>query len=114
MGEENYIFHWNEWWWGRTVTLVSKGGYASVELQFDNSLPNMAVIKGLMVFTTRQRKGYGTEMLNICHEIARSEHITFLQLSANKEQQWLVDWYERFGFTIIAKDEHEVTMIKQI
>lgn len=113
-GQNNYIYHINTWWWGKTVTLVSKDGYSTVEIQFDNSLPNIAVIKGLMVFTTRQKEGYGTEMLNLCHEVARKEKAQFLQLSVNKEQDWLVDWYRRFGFVIIQIDEHEFLMLKQI
>ena len=113
-GLSNYRQFINTWWWGKTITLVSTDGYSTVELQFDDSLPNMAVIKGLMVFTTRQREGYGTEMMNICEHIAKKEGMKFLQLSVNKEHVLLVNWYERLGFTIIQIDEHEYTMIKQI
>ena len=113
-GLSNYRQYINTWWWGKTITLVSTDGYSTVELQFDDSLPNQAVIKGLMVFITRQREGYGTEMMNLCEHIAKKEGMKFLQLSANKEQDWLVGWYERLGFVIISKDEHEYTMIKQI
>lgn len=110
----NYIHYKNTWYWGYTITLVRKDGYATVELQFDDSLPNQAVIKGLMVFTTMQRKGIGTELINICHMIARENGCSFLQLSVTRDKEWLVEWYERFGFTIIAQDSHEFTMIKAI
>lgn len=113
-GLSNYRQFINTWWWGKTITLVSTDGYSTVELQFDDSLPNMAVIKGLMVFTTRQREGYATEMMNICEHIAEKEGAKFLQLSVNKQQDWLKDWYLRLGYTIIQIDEHEFTMIKQI
>ena len=96
-GLGNYRQHINTWWWGKTITLLSTDGYSTVELQFDNSLPNMAVIKGLMVFSTRQREGYATEMMNLCEHIAKKEGAKFLQLSVNKEQGWLVDWYKRLG-----------------
>lgn len=113
-GISNYRQYVNTWWWGKTITLVSTDGYSTVELQFDNSLPNIAVIKGLMVFTTRQRKGYGTEMMNLCEYIAKKEEMKFLQLSVNKEHVLLVNWYERLGFTIIQIDEHEYTMLKAL
>lgn len=113
-GQNNYIYHINTWWWGKTITLVSKDGYSTVELQFDNSMPNIAVIKGLMVFTTRQKEGYGTEMMNICEYTAKKEGAKFLQLSANKEQDWLVEWYKKLGFVTIQIEEHEFIMFKQI
>lgn len=113
-GISNYRQYVNTWWWGKTITLVSTDGYSTVELQFDNSLPNIAVIKGLMVFQPRLREGYGTEMMNICEHIAKKEGAKFLQLSANKEQDWLVDWYKRLGYTIVQIDEHEFAMLKAL
>lgn len=110
----NYIHHVNTWWWGKTITLVSKDGYSTVEIQFDKNLPNTAFIKGLMTFTTRQKEGYGTEMMKLCEYIAKKEKMKFLQLSANKEQDWLVEWYKRLGFETLQIDEHEFTMLKQI
>lgn len=37
-GRSNYIHHVNTWWWGKTITLVSKDGYSTVELQFDDNI----------------------------------------------------------------------------
>lgn len=110
----NYIHHVNTWWWGKTITLVSKDGYSTVELQFDNNYPSIAFIKGLSVFTSRRNEGYGTELMGCCEAIAKKEGMTFLQLSANKEQDWLVEWYKRLGFVVIMKDENEFTMLKKI
>lgn len=113
-GLSNYRQFINNWWWGKTITLISTDGYSTVELQFADDMPNVAVIKGLMVFTTRQKEGYGTEMMNLCEHIARKEEIKFLQLSANKEEDWLVEWYKRLGFVIVQIDPHEFIMLKQI
>lgn len=110
----NYIHHVNTWWWGKTITLVSKDGYSTVELQFDNNYPTIAFIKGLSVFQTRRKEGYGTEIMSCCEAVAKKEGYTFLQLSVNKEQDWLVEWYERLGFTIIQIDEHEYIMLKAL
>ena len=113
-GRSNYIHHVNTWWWGKTITLVSKDGYSTVELQFDDNYPTIAFIKGLSVFQTRRKEGYGTEIMGCCEAIAKKEGYTFLQLSVNKEQDWLVEWYKHLGFVIIMKDEHEFTMLKTI
>lgn len=108
----NYIHHVNTWWWGKTITLVSKDGYSTVELQFDYNYPSIAFIKGLSVFQTRRKEGYGTEIMGCCEAVAKKEGYAFLQLCVNKEQNWLVDWYKRLGFIVIMKDEHEFTMLK--
>lgn len=111
-GMYNYIHHVNTWWWGKTITLVSKDGYSTVELQFDYNYPSIAFIKGLSVFQTRRKEGYGTEIMGCCEAVAKKEGYAFLQLCVNKEQNWLVDWYKRLGFIVIMKDEHEFTMLK--
>lgn len=110
----NYIHYVNTWWWGKSITLIRKGGYSKVELAFDDDMPNTVTIRGLMVFTTRRRSGIGAEMMKCCEDIAREQKMRFLQLSANKDQSWLVDWYTRLGFVTIMKDEHEYTMIKKL
>ena len=113
-GMHNYIHHVNTWWWGKTITLVSKDGYSTVELQFDYNYPSIVFIKGLSVFQTRRKEGYGTEIMGCCEAVAKKEGYTFLQLSVNKEQDWLVEWYKHLGFVIIMKDEHEFTMLKTL
>ena len=113
-GMHNYIHHVNTWWWGKTITLVSKDGYSTVELQFDDNYPSIAFIKGLSVFSTHRKEGYGTEIMGCCEAVAKKEGYTFLQLSVNKEQDWLVEWYKHLGFVIIMKDEHEFTMLKTL
>ena len=113
-GMHNYIYHVNTWWWGKTITLVSKDGYSTVELQLDDNYPSTAFIKGLSVFSTRRKEGYGTEIMGCCEAVAKKEGYTFLQLSVDKEQDWLVEWYKHLGFVIIMKDEHEFTMLKAL
>ena len=92
MNSEDYIQHVNQWWWGKTITLIHKYGIASVELQFDENYPSIAFIKGLSVFESYRRKGYGTEMFQICEEIAKNEKMKFLQLSVVRTGSWLPEW----------------------
>ena len=55
--KENYIQHNNRWWWGKSITLIHKEGWASVEIQCDNDSPNVAFIKNLIVFEYKRKKG---------------------------------------------------------
>ena len=110
----NYYQHVNLWWWGKTNTLVHREGIATVELQFDDNYPAIVFVKGVSVLSQNRRMGIGTEMLLLCEEIARIEGKQFLQLNADKENNWLVNWYKKLGYIIIAKDEHEFTMLKSI
>lgn len=111
---ENYIYHRNKWWWGETLTLVARDGLSTVEIQYDDNYPTIAFIKGLSVYQSARQEGIGTELLKLCEEIAKNEGYLFTQLTANKEQEWLVKWYKSSGYQIIMKDEHEFTMLKQL
>lgn len=110
----NYIQHVNTWFWGKTDTIVHKEGIATVELQLDDNYPAIAFVKGLLVYESNRKQGLGTEMLKLCEMIARGMGYKYLQLSADKTKDWLVAWYQKMGFEIICKDEHEYTMLKRI
>lgn len=110
-----FIKHVNKWWWGTTINIVTTNGHAMVELQFDDNYPTIAFVKGLIVYAPFRRNGLGTALLNECHEIARNKGYSYLQLSANKNEIWLWEWYQRrFGFEVIMKDDHEYTMLKSL
>lgn len=109
----NYIHHICNWWWGETTTLISGNGCTTVELQIeDNSF--VGFVKGLIVFPSMQRNGYATEIMQCVEDVAREKGLKHLQLNANKEEIWLVEWYERLGFVKMFADDHEWTMIKQL
>lgn len=112
--KENYIQHCNRWWWGKTITLIHNKGLASVEIQCDNDYPNVAFIKNLIVFEYTRKKGIGTDLLRLSEDIAKSYGKRFTQLSADINKEWLVKWYEKNGYVIIYKDEHEYTMLKAL
>lgn len=110
----DYICHYNTWWWGITLTLVHNKGIATVELQFDNEYPNVAFIKGISVVPDSRTKGYGTQMMELCEKLAKDAGMKMLQLAAEKENNWLVQWYNKCGFVIYGLSEHEYVMIKNI
>lgn len=109
-----FILHVNNWYWGETHTIISEDGKGVVDVQFDNTMPNVAFIKGLSVFVGERKKGLGTRLMHHAHEEGRAMGKEFAQLCANKEQNWLVDWYKELGYKILYSDEHEYTMIKSL
>ena len=108
----NFVVHFNKWWWGSTATVIFGEGLGIVEIQFDDNYPSIAFIKGLSVLELHRRKGLGKELIDHCVSIALREKKQFLQLSVDKEQEWIVAWYQRLGFITILTDEHEFTMMK--
>ena len=114
IGGGHCIIHRAKWWWGETITLVVKNSSAVVEIQLDDNYPTIAFVKGLIVQEDKRREGIGTKLLRICEKVAKEEGYLFTQLTANKEQDWLVKWYKSSGYQIIMKDEHEFTMLKQL
>ncbi len=103
-----------DWWWGKSVTLVVENSTATVEIQYESTSPAFAFIRGLVVSPEKRRKGIGTKLLNICIQKAHSEGKHFVQLSANKSQEWLVKWYQSQGFIISGVEDKEYVMIKVI
>lgn len=108
------VEHVNKWWWGKTITFIKDGGKATVELQMDDNYPRVVFIKGLSVIESERRKGLGTELLALCERVARKECAKFLQLTADKEKEWLVEWYKKHGFVVFMHDEHEEVMVKAL
>ena len=106
------VEHFNKWWWGNTFTLIAGEGLGIVEVQLDDNYPSIAFVKGLSVLESERQKGLGKELLDQCVILALREQKQFLQLSVNKENNWLVRWYKRLGFITFMTDEHELTMLK--
>lgn len=107
-----FIIHVNNWYWGETHTIISEDGKGKIDVQFDNTMPNVAFITGLSVFVDERKKGLGTRLMHHAHEEGREMGKEFAQLRANKEQKLLVAWYKDLGYKVLYSDEHEYTMIK--
>lgn len=108
----DYAEHINKWWWGYTFTIILDGGKGIIEVQLDDNCPSTAFIKGLSVIEEERHKGIGKELMEFGELTALREKMRFLQLTVNKDQDWLVKWYQKLGFVIILSDEHEFTMLK--
>lgn len=109
---DKYFIHSNAWWWGVGCRIIRRDGAGIVGINFDNSMPETCYIEGLSVVENERGKGIGRSLLELCEVIARQEGKTFLSLSAEKDRQWLVEWYKRMGFCIYSIEDHTFLMIK--
>lgn len=109
-----YKFHVAEWWWGKSITVVCKLTLSLVEMQIESKSPQTMYLKGLIVSEETRRRGVGTSLMTICEHYAKEYHCNFMQLSADKNNEWLVAWYERLGFVKQAEDDNEYIMIKKV
>ena len=85
-----FILHVNNWYWGETHTIISEDGKGKIDVQFDNTMPNVSFITGLSVFVDERKKGLGTRLMHHAHEEGRAMGKEFAQLRANKEQNGLL------------------------
>lgn len=107
-----WLLHRNIWWWGQSLTVVHKEGIATIDVCLDNSCPKTAYAKNLSVFSDNRRKGLGTELLALAEDLAKRHGRMFIELSADKNNEWLVAWYEKAGYVITQVEEHEYRMTK--
>lgn len=107
-------YHHNQWWWGESITMIYDIGVGIVELQFCDDMPNMAFIRALSVQPYYRQKGIGRYMLAACGELARHNDVPFLQLNVDRNEEWLVNWYQRRGFVVTGEDDHEYRMTKPL
>ena len=98
------IYHNCTWWWGETVKIILSSGQGIIEVQLDKSTPNIAYLSGLSVLPECRRKQLATN-------VSIDKGKKFLQLTADKTNEWLVNWYKRLGFEIWSEEEHQYVMI---
>ena len=112
----NVIRHYNEWWWGRTYTLITADGMAMVELAIDvrDGRGDYGTIQSLMVHESRRRQGIADALIIKCEELAQELGLEQTVLNALKNS-WRIEWYRRLGYEIYddtAEEGHVVSMQK--
>ena len=105
------IYHNCTWWWGETVKIFLSGGEGTIEVQLDKSTPNTAYLSGLSVLPESRRQQLGKQLIEYATNVAIDKGKKLLQLSAEKNNDWLVNWYKRLGFEVWSEEEHEYSMI---
>ena len=105
------IYHNCTWWWGETVNIFLSNGEGTIEVQIEKSNPNTAYFRGLSVLPESRRHQLGTQLIAYATKVAIDKGLKFLQLTADKNNYWLVNWYKRLGFEIWSEEEHEYVMV---
>lgn len=105
------IYHNCTWWWGETVKIILSSGQGIIEVQLDKSTPNIAYLSGLSVLPECRRQQLGKQLIEYATNIAIDKGKKFLLLTADKTNEWLVNWYKRLGFEIWSEEEHQYVMI---
>ena len=105
------IYHNCTWWWGETVKIFLPSGEGIIEVQLDKSTPNTAYLSGLSVLPECRCQQLGKQLIEYATNVAIDKGKKFLQLSAEKNNEWLVNWYKRLGFEVWSEEEHEYSMI---
>lgn len=108
------VFHSNSWLWGKTCTIVLEGGVGIIELQLDKTSPNTAFLRGLSVLPDSRNKGFGTMLIAKAVEYAEKHGYKFLQLTAEKSNVWLVEWYKKLSFEFWEEEDNIYVLVTTV
>jgi GNAT superfamily N-acetyltransferase len=73
----------------------------------DEATPELTIA----VVPSRRGRGAGTELLEALLDLARADGYDAISLSADERQ---VGYYERFGFEMVARTPHAVTLLARL
>ena len=93
------IIHENLWWWGKSYTLITNDGKATIELAIEDERPEMGCIRSLIVHESVRQRGIGNVMLTFAEEKARELKLEQTYLCCRKGT-FLIDWYRRHGYEV--------------
>jgi len=99
-----------EWKWGKSWTIIMDD-VAVVDLQFMNGY-RYAWLCDLKVWQKFQHQGIGTMLMKTAEKIAKENGFDEIHLKVEKEKDFLVKWYEKFGYKIIIEEDDYLYMRK--
>lgn len=111
--QEEFVYHYDKWWWGRSVTIASNGGHGLCEVQFDKSFPDTAFIRGLSVTEDYRGQGIGKMLIEECERFARNNECKYIKLDAERGG-WCFEWYKRLGYQVLKRRKYIIEMIKTV
>lgn len=105
------IIHKNNWIWGTTYNIIIGSGKAIIKLSVDKEEPNTGTLSGLSVLPEYRKLWYGSKVLEEAIKLAIDLGLEFLELSAEKipENEWLLEWYQKEGFSKLPDCDSEYT-----
>lgn len=112
----------NNWCWEHTTFLIDNEGRGLLYIVQRNDQPECITICGLQVMPEHQRKGIGNSLMNEAINIIKTEKdkVKEICLYANKNDEWIINWYKKYGFEIVddkyeyETKEYEHYMIKYV
>ena len=111
MGE--MVYHYNTWWWGKSVNIIACGGHGICEVQFDSMFPEVAFVRDLSVTEEMRGQGVAKMLLQECERFAVNNGCKVIQLDAERGG-WCAEWYKRLGFVVTKKRKQVFEMKKTI
>ncbi len=101
--QSEVIIHENLWWWGKSFTIIVKGGRGTVTLSIDNDRTDAGAIISLQVLEEERQNGIGAMLMKLVEELARKRGLEQIYLCARKGT-FLIPWYRKLGFEIYDED----------
>lgn len=98
-----FIKHVNEWYWGKSMTIVMDNGLAFVTINLYDDEPKYANISGLTVHKIIRHHGYGTIMLKEAEQEIKKLGYNTIYLACQKDS-WIEEWYKRKGYVNCGDD----------
>jgi len=109
--------HNNKWYWGNSQYIIIDNGCGMITTQYLDDEPNICWISTLSVVEYKRKQGIGTRLIKLARMCAKDNDCTTLMLRAEKNVEWLINWYKKLGFVIdesYKDDDHYFQMIKKI
>ena len=109
----NFIVHENKWPWGYTMDVISSRAEACVKLSFDNDNPGVCFLSGLSVLPQHRRKGFATNILDVCEQLCLERGIFRIDLNSVLTD-YVQAFYKKWGFCPIKEENGLIQMYKII
>ena len=108
-----FIWHHNTWPWGKTVRIIKSDGSATVEMSFDDNNPGVCFLSGLSVIAPQRKKGIAKQLMLACESYCKEQGIFRIDLSSVLTD-WVIDFYEKCGYTKLKEENGFMQMYKII
>lgn len=79
------------------IKVFDESKFQTLPLNYDNSL----FLHSLNVEDKYKRQGYGSQILNKCHELAKDKGYDFMSLITDTSNVPAQDFYNKFGYKIL-------------
>ena len=104
------VIHKNTWCWGKTHTIVIRGGHGLVNVSVENDNPKVALIHGVSVTEDYRKLGTGRALMMEAEAEAVEMGARYTSL-ATEPGSWMESWYKRLGYEFNSYDENNLIVL---